>query len=233
MTIRLLISVRGVDEALLAARGGADFIDLKEPDHGALGGLDVATIRAVLAGLRREKITLPVSATIGDLPMCALDAIRAQVEAVGACGVDYVKVGIQRTPDAAAVLDALAASGRAVVPVFIADRGLDFDAVDRACRLGFPAIMVDTENKQAGGLFDVLPAVDLQRFVTRVRTADTLLGAAGSLRAAHLPALRQLAPDFAGFRSAVCVGDRRDDLDAELLNALVESCSLSLWEKAG
>ena len=41
--MRLLISVRSVDEALLVAANGADFIDLKEPREGALGGLPVAT----------------------------------------------------------------------------------------------------------------------------------------------------------------------------------------------
>ena len=37
--MRMLVSVRDVPEALLAAHGGADFIDLKEPRAGALGGL--------------------------------------------------------------------------------------------------------------------------------------------------------------------------------------------------
>jgi uncharacterized protein (UPF0264 family) len=98
MTMRMLVSVRSVDEALLAARGGADFIDLKEPNEGALGGLPTATIGAIVGALRAHGIDLPVSATIGDLPMLARDAILAQVDAVGACGVDYVKVGIDRGP---------------------------------------------------------------------------------------------------------------------------------------
>ena len=50
--MKLLVSVRSVEEALLAAEGGADFIDLKEPGRGALGGLPVATIREIVAALR-------------------------------------------------------------------------------------------------------------------------------------------------------------------------------------
>ena len=50
--MRLLVSVRSVEEALLAAQGGADFIDLKEPNDGALGGLPVETIAAVIMALR-------------------------------------------------------------------------------------------------------------------------------------------------------------------------------------
>nr|WP_231497814.1 (5-formylfuran-3-yl)methyl phosphate synthase [Methylibium sp. T29-B] len=35
--MRLLVSVRNVEEALAAAAAGVDFIDLKEPSAGALG----------------------------------------------------------------------------------------------------------------------------------------------------------------------------------------------------
>ena len=131
---KMLVSVRDVAEALLAAGGGADFIDLKEPRGGALGGLPVATIAAVVAALRNGGSRLPLSATIGDLPMRPLAPVLAQVHAVAACGVDYVKVGITRSAGAAPLLRALADCGHPVVPVFIADRGLDADAVQLACR---------------------------------------------------------------------------------------------------
>ena len=217
---RMLVSVRSVDEALAAARGGADFIDLKEPGEGALGGLPVATIDAIVGALRAHGIALPVSATIGDLPMHALDRIRAQVDAVGACGVDYVKVGIERGPEAFAVLDALAACGWPVVPVFIADRGLDAALTAHACALDFPGLMVDTADKLAGSLFDAVPMADLQAFVAQVRASGRMAGAAGALRMAHIPVLQALAPDFAGFRSAVCVADRKTALCPERLAAL-------------
>ncbi|MDP9929041.1 (5-formylfuran-3-yl)methyl phosphate synthase [Variovorax paradoxus] len=217
---RMLVSVRSVDEALIAARGGADFIDLKEPSDGALGGLPVATIGAIVGALRAHGIGLPVSATIGDLPMHALDRIRAQVDAVGACGVDYVKVGIERGHEAFAVLDSLAACDWPVVPVFIADNGLDAALIAHACALDFPGIMVDTADKLAGSLFDAVPMADLRTFVAKVRASGRMAGAAGALRVAHIPLLQALAPDFAGFRSAVCVADRKTALCPERLAAL-------------
>lgn len=218
---RLLVSVKTVDEALLAARGGAHFIDLKDPAAGALGGLPVAAIRAILAALRGAGITLPVSATIGDLPMHRIDTIRDRVDAVGACGVDYVKVGIERGTQALRVLDALAQTPWPVVPVFIADRGLDDTLVGHALGLQFPGLMLDTADKRAGSLFDVLPLPMLQGFVERVRSQGGLVGLAGALRLTHLPALAALQPDFAGFRSAVCAGDRSSALDAGCLHSLV------------
>lgn len=219
--IKLLVSVKNVDEALLAARGGAHFIDLKDPAAGALGGLPVATIRAVLAALRGAGITLPVSATIGDVPMHRTELIRERVHAVGECGVDYVKVGIERAPLARSVLDALAQANWPVVPVLIADRGLDDALVEHALDLRFPGLMLDTAEKRAGSLFDVLPLVTLHRFVERVRTGEALVGLAGALRLEHLPALALLRPDFAGFRSAVCATERSGALDAACLRDLV------------
>lgn len=218
--MRMLVSVRDVPEALLAASGGADFIDLKEPREGALGGLPVETIAAIVPALREQGCRLPISATIGDLPMRDLPAILARVAAVAGCGVDYVKVGIERDAGARAVLEALAGTGQAIVPVFIADRGLDFDAVARACALRFPALMVDTADKLSGSLFEAMSVTDLRRFVAGVRSGGALAGLAGALRHPQLAALRALAPDFAGFRSAVCAGDRGGELDPARLRAL-------------
>ena len=219
--MKLLVSVRSVEEARLAVEGGGDFIDLKEPGAGALGGLPVATIRAIVEALRSHGSDLPVSATIGDLPMHALDRIAACVEAVGACGVDYVKVGIERGPQARAVLDMLDRCGRAIVPVFIAEKGLDAGDVAYASALEFPGVMADTADKLAGSLFDAVTMDGLRHFVATVRAAGAMVGLAGALRIEHRALLSALAPDFAGFRTAVCVGDRRSKLDPLRLRALM------------
>lgn len=219
--VRLLVSVRSVAEAQIAAQAGVDFIDLKDPAAGALGGLPMGTITDIAASLRLHGNAGPVSATIGDLPMDDVAAILARVQAVAACGVDIVKVGIERGPLALPVIDALARCGRAVVPVFIADRGLDFAHVAHAASQGFAGVMADTADKQAGSLFDVLAEEDLHRFVGTVRAAGRMVGLAGALRAAHWPALSKLAPDFAGFRSEVCDGWRGGALQPQRLEALI------------
>jgi uncharacterized protein (UPF0264 family) len=226
--IRLLVSVRSVAEALVAAGGGADFIDLKEPARGALGGLPVATVRAIVDALRDRRIVLPVSATIGDLDMGSGDAILARVDAVGNCGVRYVKVGIEREPGAAAVLDRLAQCRWPVIPVFIADRGLDDALVDRALGHGFPGVMIDTADKRAGSLFDLLPRPAIEAFIARARGAGTMVGIAGALRVGDAAVLAALRPDFAGFRSAVCDGDRAGTLQASRLDDLATAMATAM-----
>ena len=223
MTIRVLVSVRSVLEASQVAAGGADFIDLKEPGQGALGGLPLPVIRAIMAALQAQGCRLPVSATIGDVTMDSSADILQRVQAVGACGVDYVKVGIARSAGAAAVLEALAGCGLAVVPVFIADHGVDSAQWQHALGLGFAGVMVDTADKQAGSLFDVMTAAQLTGLVASARCAGVMVGLAGALRLADLGRLTALAPDFAGFRSAVCDGDRSAALVPARLAGLVQA----------
>jgi len=219
--MKLLVSVRSVDEALLAADAGVDFIDLKEPGAGALGGLPIATVRAIVAALRAHGGAPAISATIGDVPLHEAARIAALVDAVDACGVDYVKVGIERSPGARPVLDALAASAWPVVPVFIADQGLAPADVAHACALGFPGVMADTQDKRNGSLFDVVSMDALRAFIAAARASGTMVGLAGALRAAQAARLRELAPDFAGFRSAVCAGERSGALDPQRLQELI------------
>nr|WP_231497815.1 (5-formylfuran-3-yl)methyl phosphate synthase [Methylibium sp. T29-B] len=160
----------------------------------------------------------PISATIGD---CAgTTEVLERVAETAACGVDYVKVGI--APGQHALLDALAMCGHAVVPVFVADHGIDGALLARAGALAFPALMLDTEDKARGSLFDIASEVQLQRFVTQVRRSGKLCGLAGALRFEHLARLQSIAPDFAGFRSAVCSGARTAALDPQRVRALRE-----------
>ncbi len=57
--------------------------------------------------------------------------------------------------------------------------------------------------------------------MARVQSRGSLAGLSGALRAADVPALLALAPHFAGFRGALCAGDRAGALDADRVRALV------------
>ena len=221
--MQVLVSVRDVAEAQLVAAAGVDFIDLKEPSRGALGGLEVQAIVTIVRLLRGSGAR--ISATIGDFPVDAVEAILDRVEAVAATGVDLVKVGLpgRGGADAMRLLDRLQASGHALVPVLLADQGLSPAFVDAVVARGFAGVMADTAHKGAGSLFAMIAEAEIAQFVATAREAGCLVGLAGALRHDDLPRLRALSPDFAGFRSAVCRGDRTGALDADRLAALVRA----------
>jgi uncharacterized protein (UPF0264 family) len=222
--MKLLVSVRDLTEALAAAANGADLIDLKEPRAGALGALPLADIQVIVQVLRAQHPRLRISATVGDVhadPAALIDRVRQ----TAACGADDVKVGL--APSDAELLHDLGAIatagllGRAqIVPVLLADDGVPTALVERCSALPFAAVMLDTQKKSQGSLLDQRSASELRRFVAAVQAQGQQAGLAGSLRISDLPALITLGCDFAGFRGAVCSGDRRGSLEAIRVDTL-------------
>jgi len=217
--IAMLASVRDEDEALLALGAGADVIDLKEPHAGALGAVPLPSIEAIVGRLRAIS-TVPISATIGDLPGDALEEMARRVAATARTGVDYVKVGLAPGPHLLAALRRLAALPAPVVPLFFADAGIDLAAIDAACALAFPVVMVDTVDKCSGSLFDCVSTASVRQLLERVLRSGARAGLAGSLRAEHVPLLRTLAPSIAGFRGALCEGGRTGRIDPARIRSL-------------
>jgi dihydroneopterin aldolase len=214
-----LASVRNVAEAEIARFGGADVIDLKEPARGALGAVRTETIGAVV---RRVAGSLPVSATVGDLPMQA-ELVAQRVAEVAAQGVDYVKLGVLPNDNAEsciARLEELPLVSRVILVLF-ADRLPNFDAVATAAATGAAGLMLDTAGKDGRALPDYLPLKDLARFVAGARRRGLAVGLAGSLRHEHVPELLTLRPDLLGFRGALCRGGSRGEaLDPAACRAL-------------
>lgn len=221
--IRMLVSARDVAEAREAALAGADFVDLKEPSAGALGAVAPKVIRECVASLRGCSATVTISATVGDLPVDDTASILAAVECVWACGVDLVKVGMPGAGENAgvdALIDRLAHCDFPVVPVMLVDQGLDLERVARVCGLGFPAIMVDTQGKLAGSVIAQAGMHLLAAASALARRYGVPFGLAGALNVCDLDAVVALAPDFAGFRSAVCEGLRSARLDPARVRSL-------------
>lgn len=226
--MQALVSVRTAGEARLAAAAGVRMIDLKEPRDGALGALPAAVLRDVTRVLRADGCTAEISATIGDLPANHIADALQRVQATASCGVDVVKVGVWPGPSARALLAGLRGWTRdqeavRIVPVLIADRGWDESLVAAACEPGLAAVMVDTQDKRSGSLLRLLAPAALRRFIATAREQGSRAGIAGALQLDDLPQLRELAPDFAGFRSAVCRGARGGELCPQRLRQLVDA----------
>ena len=203
----MLASVTSAAEAELALAHGADIVDLKDPAKGALGALDASVVRDVVGVIAGRR---PTSAVLGDLPMEA-DVILGAAERMAATGVDYVKVGLFPGVGRADCIRALASIARRtpIVGVMFADRDSDLDLLPLMREAGFAGAMLDTAGKRAGRLLDHADAAALGQFIRTCRAHDLMTGLAGSLEAPDVPRLLLLAPDFLGFRGALCAAHRR------------------------
>jgi dihydroneopterin aldolase len=216
---KMLASVTGVAEAEIAVCGGADIIDLKDPKAGALGAVATDTIRQTVSSVAGRRAT---SAVCGDLPM-EPEIIRAKVEEIAATGVDFVKIGFFPSGNIAACSAALAplAARTKLIAVMFADLAPDFEFLPVFAKDGFHGAMVDTARKAKGRLLDHLPPERIPAFVDRARSHGLSVGLSGSLEAPDIPRLLPFAPDFLGFRGALCDhSDRIASLSAEAVSQI-------------
>jgi uncharacterized protein (UPF0264 family) len=216
---RMLASVADLAEARLVAEFGVDIIDLKNPAAGALGALPTEDVRRIVAALRGAR---PVSATIGDLPM-EPETVLAAVEAMATAGVDFVKIGFFPGGDPAGVIRGLRPvieRGVRLVAVLFGDCLPELARVGELGDAGFAGAMLDTLDKRKGSLREILSTDNLSAFVAEVKSRGLLAGLAGSLRAEDVAPLRELAPDYLGFRGALCRGNRTGSLDPEAVRTV-------------
>lgn len=215
--MKMLASIKNVDEAETVLAAGVEMIDLKQPAAGALGALSLAEIQQILKHIAGRACT---SATIGDMPMQP-SLLRQTVESVAATGVDIVKVGMfghQYHAECISALVPVIRSGVRLVAVLFADQAPDFQLLSDMASAGFYGVMLDTVNKDGRGLRDHLSIDRLAEFVHISRQHHLFCGLAGALKLIDIQPLVEISPDFIGFRSALVKnGMRTGSIDEQTL----------------
>jgi len=219
----LLVSVRSAAEAEIALQGGADLIDVKEPRFGSLGAASHETIAAVA---RQVAGKAPVSAAMGELldqipstesfpqggngwlrPECVPPGVALVKFGLAGCGDldDWARIwkhSVSLLPHHVTPVAVIYADWRtacAPSPDEILEAATDTDCA---------TVLVDTFDKQAGGLFDYWPPRSLSPFVDSLKQRKMRVVLAGSLNESVLEQACALAPDYIALRGALCDGDR-------------------------
>ena len=222
----LLASASSAAEAVLALRGGADILDLKDPRRGALGPCPVVTLRAARRAALRLDAARPMSAALGPArsPMT-----RRRARIAAALGYAYVKCGLEGIADIVPAVLALRAVARAaragspgvrVIAAGFADAvrigSLPWSVLpEAATRAGLDGCLLDTALKDGRRLLDWASPRDLAAFVAACHRRGLLCALAGSIAAGDLPALAPLGADVIGARGALCEGGRTGRLSVE------------------
>jgi uncharacterized protein (UPF0264 family) len=215
---RLLVSVRSLDEARLAAVAGVDLIDLKEPRRGPLGRVDLSVVRQVADELGPG---ISLSMALGELADWTVED-ETLVRRLPP-NILFAKIGLSHCGDSPhwpdtwhRALGSLPPSCSPVAVVY-ADWRTAFvprpaTVLAEATRCGCRALLVDTFCKQAGDVFAHCSVQELADVFERARETGLLTVLAGSLRLEKLETVLALAPDYVAVRGAVCQSDREGDL---------------------
>lgn len=209
---QLLVSVRSGSEAMAALAGGADVVDVKEPNAGPLGQPTMQQVNDVLSAVNRQS---PVSIALGDLPSAGL-LVPDQV--------DFVKVGLASCRDICdwqtrwEELWCTIPTHCLRVAVVYADwefarTPAPRQILDTALRLGCRGLLVDTYEKRRGCLFDLCRHEELREWINQARQWNWLVALAGSLDQTRMSQAISWNPDIIGVRGAVCGNGRNSTVD--------------------
>ncbi|MCX8177830.1 MAG: (5-formylfuran-3-yl)methyl phosphate synthase [Candidatus Bathyarchaeota archaeon] len=216
--MKLLVSVRDLEEALNALRGGAHIIDVKNPEEGSLGAHHPTVIRSISKAVygRAE-----VSATLGDLPNLPGTASLAALGAA-ASGACYVKAGLfgVKTPaEAEALLRAVCRAVEDYEVKVIAAGYADHKHVgcvnplelpEAAYRAGAHGVMIDVKEKNPPRkLFEYMGDAELRRYIKEAHSLNLIVALAGSLGLEDVSRVHSLGADIIGVRRGACRGGDR------------------------
>jgi hypothetical protein len=231
--------VRGPDEALAAAQGGAHIADVEYPAS-ALGTPYPLNIKAVRQRLNEQGFKdMPISTNIGEDQPIRSTACQAAL-GVALAGADYVKCGLAGLdPKAAAYL------GRSLVrtvrewfpekkvyPAVFPDEefAISFDPLTDGPKLvkqiECDGLLIDTFRKDIGkGLLDYYDLGQLAKFVEDLHDFGKEAWLAGAVGKHELPRLWTTGVDVICVRGAACCssikGTRFGSVKPELVAQLV------------
>ena len=219
--MKLLISPKNETEAVEAAAGGADIIDVKNPDEGPLGASFPWIIRGIREGMPAN---VEVSCTVGEAPNLPGSMALASLGAAST-GVDYIKAGLFGLKTAEKAVYLMRNVTQAAKEYNPRVGTVDPMQVPKiAYEAKADVAMLDTAIKDGKNLFIFLTKPQLSRFVDEAHGYGLKASLAGSLQKENLPEVYALGADIAGVRGAACtLSDRvNGQITREKVQELVE-----------
>jgi len=235
--VQLLVSVASAAEARVAIDGGADIVDAKDPASGALGAVDLDTLRAICVSVGGQR---PVSAALGDA--IDDDAVMSLSRDVASTGVAFVKIGLAAETVPARVRPLIAAAVRGVDSAGAGPCGVVAVAYADQCRrdladareiaaiaagAGASGVLIDTVDKAGPGLLRLVPVAAVASWVEAVHRHHLFAAVAGRLTPDDAIALRETGADIVGVRGAACDGGRQGRVSSARVHALRDALDSS------
>lgn len=204
---QLLISVKNVEEALIARYADVDLIDLKDPSIGALGALDPNVVVKIVSEIDKAAL---ISATVGE-GHANVEALVHDIKRYASLEVDVIKIAVSdlfQQHNFFAEMHQLTSKNIKLVAVFFADKPLKLDLLPMLKECGFYGAMLDTKAKEFS-LLKVQTESKLRNFLLLAGQYQLITGLSGSVSKDELVTLMDLQPAFIGMRGGVCENGNR------------------------
>lgn len=242
--MQLLVSVRDANEAIVAARSGADIIDVKEPSLGSLGFAGWQIVNSVLDAVGKD---VSVSAALGECYECSAESHIFHDSECAAASLSFVKLGLAQLTSSSSHPDWIAAwnaakqhaasgfQGTTTKPDWVAVAYADStiakappvrQVLSAAISEGCTVLLIDTYVKDGKSTLSWLNETELIALRTAANDAGLKFALAGQLTRNDLPAVSRILPDILAVRGAVCELDRRSAIQASKvahLKAILET----------
>ena len=229
----LLVSVRGLKEAIEAVGGGAHIVDVEYPAS-ALGTPYPLNICAIRKKVPRRVL---VSTNIGEEQARRSTAAQA-VLGVATAGADMIKAGLagMDNKEASYLARSIVRTvkhwhpRKKVIPAFFADTKLArvLDPIEEApalaAKVKADGVLIDTFDKTKGKrLVDYYDYDDIKVFVRSCHRKHIEAWIAGSIQKEELPSFWATGVDVICVRGAACArtDDRMGRVRAEIVRGLV------------
>ena len=199
---RILGSVRNPQEAELLLQTSIAILDLKDPEHGALGAADPTVVRQVVNQVEGRRHVSAAAGSADDKDIMD-KAYQLSLE-----GVDFVKVGFSRASQQSllpGLRAAITAPAQAVAVLFADSPEIDpMQWIEPARMAGFAGLMLDTADKHSGSLDQHMDLSQVKNWTQATKETGLLCGLAGRLSAESARYFLPARPDYLGFRGALC-----------------------------
>lgn len=210
--IKILGSIKNIEEALMIAEYKFDIIDIKNVDDGALGYVGDRQLRTITSKIKQK--TLSVTAGNDVHPNNYRMATRIQF--LNSLGVEYIKIGIfdiKHAKEHELLLEKISSLKIKKVGVLFADNKLDFNHIKKACKLHYDGLMIDTINKSSKCTLDLLGNNLINSFVKECHKSNKFCGISGSMTYKNIEYAMSFKTDFIGYRGALCSSSNRKNLE--------------------
>jgi uncharacterized protein (UPF0264 family) len=224
--MKLLISFKNSSEFDDNIIKGIDILDLKDPEKGSIGSWVSDDIKNVV---KRFKKKIKISATIGDITSSKI--LLNKLTSFDDFGLDYIKFayfskeisGLEKLIND---IGKIKFKTKLVFVIFVdepkilgfVDKNLDFL---KKKKLNF--ILLDTFKKNNRDLTSYCESKYLDSFIKKCSIKKIKVGLAGRLRFEHIEELKILKPYLVGFRSAVCLDNKRNIICKSKLKNLLSN----------